>query len=174
MLMPEYLRHLPGRTSALPKPAKTYFLEAVEAPACIRTAAIPRELSGLVNSCATSDAISWHRARYVRANRRPKRSRNQKNVFASGTVRRRIATDLHDDRIEPDADFDHEQVAQEIARRRERALSMIATLRRTIDAMSDIVWAINPQRITERSQAKNAPVRRCLTAHNIELDFRAP
>ena len=57
------------------------------------------------------------------------------------------------------------------------ALTTIAnSSRELIDAMSDIVWAINPQKdhLSDLNQRMRRFAADVLTARNVELDFRAP
>ena len=97
-------------------------------------------------------------------------------------VRTRIATDLHDD---IGSSLSQIAIMSEVVRQRvdsenqriNHPLSVIAgTSRELVDSMSDIVWAINPQRdhlidLTQRMRQFAADV---LTARNIEFRFAAP
>lgn len=79
------------------------------------------------------------------------RAANEQRIAEIERVRRRIATDLHDD---IGSSLTQISVLSEVARQQmeasstlERPLAMIAgSSRELIDSMSDIVWAINPQR----------------------------
>ena len=97
-------------------------------------------------------------------------------------VRTRIATDLHDD---IGASLSQIAILSEVARQRVGAddgpvtkpLSLIAaTSRELVDAMSDIVWAINPKRDSLRDLVQR--MRRfasdTFTARGISFRFRAP
>jgi PAS domain S-box-containing protein len=97
-------------------------------------------------------------------------------------VRKRIATDLHDD---IGSSLTQISLLSEVVNRRvgsdekpiTKPLAMIAdTSRELVDAMSDIVWAINPQKdhlsdLTGRMHRFAADV---LTAGNIKLNWNAP
>ena len=96
-------------------------------------------------------------------------------------VRRRIATDLHDDigssltQISVLSEVARQQVANSSAL--ERPLEIIAgSSRELIDSMSDIVWAINPQRdhladLVHRMRRFAADT---LTARNVEFKMELP
>jgi ligand-binding sensor domain-containing protein/two-component sensor histidine kinase len=95
-------------------------------------------------------------------------------------VRTRIATDLHDD---IGANLSLIAMASEVARARENdpqmseTLSLIAgTSRELVDAMGDIVWAVNPDRdhlidLTKRMRRFASDV---FSASGIALRFEAP
>jgi signal transduction histidine kinase len=97
-------------------------------------------------------------------------------------MRTRIATDLHDD---IGANLTKIAILSEVARQqlgngdavRDRPLSSIARIsRESVAAMSDIVWAINPQRDTLRDLVRRIRQHAeevCLS-QNIEVIFRAP
>ncbi len=97
-------------------------------------------------------------------------------------VRKRIATDLHDDIGSSLTQISllSEVVNQRISTYEKRItepLGMIAeTSRELVDSMSDIVWAINPQKdtlsdLTGRMHRFAADI---LTAGNISLNWHAP
>ena len=97
-------------------------------------------------------------------------------------VRRRIATDLHDD---IGSSLTQISILSEVVRQRTdpndshlaEPLSMIAgSSRELVDSMSDIVWAINPQKdhlndLTQRMRRFASDV---LTSRNITFDFNEP
>ncbi len=97
-------------------------------------------------------------------------------------VRRRIATDLHDD---IGSSLTQISLLSEVVNQRigsdekpiTKPLAMIAdTSRELVDAMSDIVWAINPQKdnlsdLTGRMRRFAADI---LTAGNIRFNWHAP
>src|SRR5438270_2392515 len=69
------------------------------------------------------------------------------------------------------------EVAQNRSGENAPALTTIAnSSRELIDAMSDIVWAINPQKdhLSDLNQRMRRFAADVLTARNVELDFRAP
>ena len=97
-------------------------------------------------------------------------------------VRRRIATDLHDD---IGSSLTQISILSEVVRQRtdpndsllSAPLSMIAgTSRELIDSMSDIVWAINPQKdhLNDLAQRMRRFASDVLTARNIALEFSEP
>jgi signal transduction histidine kinase len=97
-------------------------------------------------------------------------------------VRTRIATDLHDD---IGASLSQIAILSEVAGQRvgkegspvHEPLSMIAgTSREMVDAMSDIVWAINPKRdhLSDLSQRMRRFASDIITARDIRFRFQAP
>jgi signal transduction histidine kinase len=97
-------------------------------------------------------------------------------------VRTRIATDLHDD---IGANLSLIAMLSEVARgflknddrRMKDWFSTIATTSRdTVDAMSDIVWAVNPKRdqLSDLTQRMRRFAEDILGARDIALNFRAP
>jgi signal transduction histidine kinase len=97
-------------------------------------------------------------------------------------VRKRIATDLHDD---IGSSLTQISILSEVARQQighdnspvTRPLSMIANAsRELIDSMSDIVWAINPQRdhLTDLTQRMRRFASDVLTARNIDFRLSLP
>ena len=95
-------------------------------------------------------------------------------------VRTHIATDLHDD---IGSSLSQIAVLSEVARRQVNGnvavsipLSTIAsTSRELVDSMSDIVWAVNPNRdhLSDLSQRMRRFASDLLTAHDIEFHFDA-
>jgi signal transduction histidine kinase len=110
------------------------------------------------------------------------RKANQERLLELERVRKRIATDLHDD---IGSSLTRISLLSEVAQRREGdgqrsgpgSLSTIAGLsRELVDSMSDIVWAINPERdslgdLTQRMRHFASDV---FTARGIEFRFRFP
>ena len=97
-------------------------------------------------------------------------------------VRTRIATDLHDDigsnlsLIAGLSDMLRQQALSVDAKIAER-LSVIAKVsQRSVDAMSDIVWAVNPQKdhLRDLLQRMRRFASDTLSARNIQLVFEAP
>jgi PAS domain S-box-containing protein len=97
-------------------------------------------------------------------------------------VRKRIATDLHDD---VGSSLTRISLLSEVVRRQVReadgsvvdALSSIAALsRELVDSMSDIVWAINPSKdhLSDLAQRMRHFVSDLCTAREIQLRFRTP
>jgi signal transduction histidine kinase len=97
-------------------------------------------------------------------------------------VRTRIATDLHDDiganlsLIAMVSEVARGHLQRDDQRLKEWFSTIASTSRDTVDAMSDIVWAVNPRRdqlsdltLRMRSFAENI-----LDARNIDLEFHGP
>jgi signal transduction histidine kinase/ligand-binding sensor domain-containing protein len=97
-------------------------------------------------------------------------------------VRTRIATDLHDDigsnltRIALLTEVVRQQVRQDDPDMIERLGSISYISRESVDAMSDIIWAINPQRdrLRDLIQRMRRFAEDALNARNIAFRFRAP
>jgi signal transduction histidine kinase len=110
------------------------------------------------------------------------RKANEERLVELEQVRKRIATDLHDD---IGSSLTRISLLSEVAQRREGdseksgpgSLSTIAGLsRELVDSMSDIVWAINPERdhlgdLTQRMRRFASDV---FTAREIDFHFRFP
>ncbi len=110
------------------------------------------------------------------------RKANEERLVELEQVRKRIATDLHDD---IGSTLTRISLLSEVAQRRERSietsdvgsLATIAGLsRELVDSMSDIVWAINPERdhlgdLTQRMRHFASDV---FAARGIEFHFRFP
>src|SRR5262249_38491712 len=97
-------------------------------------------------------------------------------------VRTRIASDLHDDigsNLSLIAGLSDvlRQHAGRVAPQMTEQLSLIATVsHRSVDAMSDIVWAINPRKdhLRDLTQRMRRFCSDTLTAHQIRFNFVAP
>jgi PAS domain S-box-containing protein len=184
MLMPEYLRHLhrAGLQRYQETGKKHISWEAVELPGLHRSGhEIPLELSFgefVRNERRYFTGIVRDVSERKQAAEALQRSREER-LRELERVRRRIATDLHDD---IGSSLTQISIMSEVAQNREDgenapALSKIANAsRELIDAMSDIVWAINPQKdhLSDLKQRMRRFAADVLTARNIELDFRAP
>lgn len=114
-----------------------------------------------------------------------------KQLLALERMRTRIATDLHD---EVGSSLSQIAILSEVARLRltrdgqtpkdpatvgsamEPMEKVAVTSREAVDAMSDIVWAINPQRdqLSDLSQRMRLFASDTLTARDIRLRFQAP
>jgi signal transduction histidine kinase len=103
-------------------------------------------------------------------------------MIALERVRTRIATDLHDDigaslsQIAILSEVVRQQVDSQNPRVTEPLAQIAGVSRELVDAMSDIVWAINPKRDTlgdlvHRMRRFASDV---FTARNIRFQFRAP
>lgn len=101
-------------------------------------------------------------------------------LLALERVRTRIATDLHDDIgsnlsvVAGLSEMLRQQVSNEHVAEQ---LSVIAKVsRRSVDAMSDIVWAVNPQKdhLRDLIQRMRRFASDAFSAHNIHLVFEVP
>lgn len=186
-LMPEKLRsrHNAGISRYLATGKKHLAWSAIELPGRHKSGAeIPLELSfgefekdGRRFFTGIARDISERR----RAEAALRKSREER--FAElERVRKRIATDLHDD---IGSSLTQISLLSEVVNQRihtdekqiTEPLGMIADAsRELVDAMSDIVWAINPQKDTLRDLAGR--MRRfaadVLTARNIKFNWRSP
>jgi PAS domain S-box-containing protein len=184
MLMPEYLRHLHrGGFQRYQTTGKKHISwEAVELPGLDRSGReIPLELSFgefVRNERRYFTGIVRDVSERKQAAEALQRSREER-LRELERVRQRIATDLHDD---IGSSLTQISIMSEVAQNpkigdRAPALSAIATAsRELIDAMSDIVWAINPQKdhLSDLNQKMRRFAADVLTARNVELEFRAP
>jgi ligand-binding sensor domain-containing protein/two-component sensor histidine kinase len=95
-------------------------------------------------------------------------------------IRMRIAADLHDDigsNLALIAGLGEMMSRQATGERLTERLSLIAdTSRRSMDAMSDIVWAVNPKKdnLTDLAQRMRRFAEDTLAPRDIEFDFSAP
>lgn len=97
-------------------------------------------------------------------------------------VRMRIATDLHDDigsglsRIAILSEVIRQRIGTGDLRVGQQIASINGASQELVDAMSDIVWAINPQKehLTDLAHRCRRFASDMLSARNIELRFRAP
>lgn len=97
-------------------------------------------------------------------------------------VRTRIASDLHDDigsnlsMIAGLSDVLGQQARAVDSRMAERLSLIAAVSRRSVDAMSDIVWAVNPRkdRLVDLSQRMRRFASDSFTARDIQFHFDAP
>lgn len=187
MLMPEYLRHL--HRAGLQRYAETgrrhTTWEAIELPGLHRSGKeIPLEISFgefKRNGNRYFTGIARDITERKRAEEELRQSREER-LRELERVRKRIATDLHDD---IGSSLTQISILSEVVRRQidpndspvTQPLSMIANAsRELVDSMSDIVWAINPQKdhLSDLSQRMRRFASDSLTACNIEFGFRAP
>ncbi|HEX6625395.1 MAG TPA: ATP-binding protein, partial [Pyrinomonadaceae bacterium] len=97
-------------------------------------------------------------------------------------VRTRIATDLHDDigaslsKIAVLSDAAGQEVGSGSGRIAEPLAQIAGTSRELVDAMSDIVWAVNPQRdhLSDLTHRMRRFASDLLEARDIEFTFHAP
>lgn len=186
MLMPEYLRHLHrgGLKRYQETGNKHISWEAVELPGLHASGReIPLELSFgefVRNERRYFTGIVRDITERKQAAEELERSR-QDRLRELERVRKRIATDLHDD---IGSALTQISILSEVANRQvsgdeslARPLSLIAnSSRELVDSMSDIVWAINPQKdhlsdLTGRMRRFAADM---LTARNIDFSFQGP
>jgi len=110
------------------------------------------------------------------------RRSKQERLAELEQVRKRIAFDLHDD-IGPSLTkiaLLSEAARQMLSEKSEEACQTLAAItdisNELVEAMSDIVWAINPQkdRLSDLSQRMRRFASDILTARQIRLSFRTP
>lgn len=187
MLMPEYLRHLhrAGLNSYLRTGRKHLSWEAIELPGLHKSGReIPLEISfgeftkndGHFFTGVARDITERKRAEEALIKSREER------ITELEHVRRRIATDLHDDIGSSLSQiFLLSEVARQKISRNDgtalESLSMIANAsHELVGSMSDIVWAINPQKdhLSDLVLRMRRFASEVFEAANIELHFRAP
>jgi PAS domain S-box-containing protein len=187
MVMPEYLRHLhqAGFTRYKQTGKRHIPWEAVELPGLHKDGReIPLELSFgefVRNDKRFFTGIARDITERKRAEEALRRSREER-LAELERVRKRIATDLHDD---IGSSLTRISLLSEVARRQVGAgevsllesLSSVGRLsRELVDSMSDIVWAINPNKdhLSDLSQRMRHFASDVFTARQIEFRFRAP
>ena len=194
VLMPEYLRHLhkAGFKRYRETGQRHIPWEAVELPGLHKSGAeIPLELSfGEFNkddkrffTGIARDITERKRAEEERKKAEEALRSSREERFAElERVRRRIATDLHDD---IGSSLTRISLLSEVVQRQidgikaplVQPLSSIARLsRELVDSMSDIVWAINPNKdhLGDLSQRMRHFASDVFTARQIDFRFRAP
>jgi signal transduction histidine kinase/ligand-binding sensor domain-containing protein len=104
-------------------------------------------------------------------------------ILEIANVRARIATDLHDDigsnltRIAILSEVARQHLGTADSRQQDDPLSSIADIsRESIASMSDIVWAINPQRdrLLDLVRRMRLHAEQLFTARGVKLNFQAP
>jgi PAS domain S-box-containing protein len=186
-LMPEYLRHL--HTAGFGRYVETGHKHtswvAIELPGLHKDGhEIPLELSFgefSKNGRRYFTGIARDITERKRAEDALRRAREERLVELE-RVRKRIATDLHDD---IGSSLTQISILSEVARQQvghnetpiTKPLSMIAAAsRELVDSMSDIVWAINPQKdhLSDLQQRMRRFASDVFTARNIDFVFRTP
>jgi len=187
MLMPEYLRHLHEAGFARYKETGQRHLKwnSLELPGLHRDGhEIPLEISFgefLHQGRRYFTGIARDVSERKRAEEALRRSREER-LEELERVRRRIATDLHDD---IGSSLTQISILGEVLRQRlgqgdpgtNDLLTMIAgESREMVDSMSDIVWAINPQKdhLSDLTQRMRRFAVDAYTARNIRLDLQLP
>lgn len=187
ILMPEYLRHLhrAGFTKYLETGQRHLSWEAIELPGLHKTGReIPLEISFgefVRNDRHFFTGVARDITERKRAEEALRRSREERFIEIE-QVRKRIATDLHDD---IGSSLTQISILSEVAQREiarddssaTKPLSMIANAsRELVDSMSDIVWAINPQKdhLSDLTQRMRLFASDIFTGSNIKFRFDAP
>ncbi len=187
MLMPEYLRHLhrDGFARYVETGKRHLSWASIELPGLHKNGhEIPLEIS-FGEFERNDNHFFTGVARDITERKRAEEAlikSKEERLVELERVRKRIATDLHDDigssltRIS----LLSEVVSQQVGRAGmgfTEPLSMIAGLsRELVNSMSDIVWAINPKkdRLGDLSQRMRHFASDVLTARRVEFVFRAP
>lgn len=187
LLMPEYMRelHRIGLARYQQTGVRHTHWEALELPGWHRDGhEIPLELSfGEFTRAGQRyfTGIARDITERKRAEEALQRSREER-LRELERVRRRIATDLHDD---IGSSLTQISILSEVLRQRldgnengaNEPLEMIAgASRELVDAMSDIVWAINPQKdhLSDLTQRMRRFAADSLTARNIRFELLLP
>jgi signal transduction histidine kinase/ligand-binding sensor domain-containing protein len=134
----------------------------------------------LASVCALGAVVAFERYRAV--HRREINRAREERLAELEQVRRRIAADLHD---EIGSSLTQISILSEVAARQgadalpvlSRPLSMIATSsRELVDAMSDVVWAINPDKdhLADLTQRMRRLAADTFTASNTTLHLDLP
>src|SRR4029450_4771748 len=187
MLMPEYIRHLheAGFNRYQTTGRRHFSWHAIELPGLHRDGhEIPLEISfGEFSSNGQRyfPGIARDISERKHAEEALRRSREER-LAELERVRRRIATDLHDD---IGSSLTQISLLSEVMRRRvdgegsplSEPLSKIGRAsRELVDAMSDIVWAINPQKdhLSDLTLRMRRFASDAFTARNIKFCLREP
>lgn len=187
MLMPEYLRqlHHAGLNRYVETGKRHMAWSAVELPGLHKDGhEIPLELSFgefTRNEQRYFTGIARDASERKRAEEELRRTREARAIELE-RVRKRIASDLHDD---IGSSLTQISLLSEVVSQRlvatdggvAQPLAMIAnSSRELVDAMSDIVWAINPQKdhLSDLTQRMRTLTSEISTARGIKVHFRTP
>jgi PAS domain S-box-containing protein len=187
MLMPEYLRHLhqQGLNRYVTTGRRHTAWESIELPGLHKSGReIPLELSFgefTKNGKRYFTGIARDITERKRAEEALRRTREERLVELE-LVRKRIASDLHDDIGSSLTQISllSEVVTQSVGKEDsplKQPLSMIASSsRELVDAMSDIVWAINPQKdhLSDLTQRMRSLASEVFTTSDMKFRFSAP
>ena len=187
MLMPEYLRHLhrAGLNRYVETGKRHIGWSSVELPGLRKDGKeIPLELSFgefTRNGEKYFTGIARDETERKRAEEELRRTREARAIELE-RVRKRIASDLHDDIGSSLTQISllSEVVNQRIAGRESSVAQPLAQIanssRELVDAMSDIVWAINPQKdhLSDLTQRMRTLTSEVSTACGINVRFGAP
>jgi PAS domain S-box-containing protein len=187
MLMPEYLRHLhqAGLGRYVETGRKHISWEGVELPGLHKDGReIPLELS-FGEFEREGQRFFTGIARDVSERKRAEealRQAREERLRELERVRKRIATDLHDDigssltQISILSEVVRQQIGQEDSPVTTPLYMIANASRELVDSMSDIVWAINPQKdhLSDLTQRMRRFASDVFTARNIEFRFRGP
>ena len=187
MLMPEYLRHVhrAGLSRYVETGRKHISWSAVELPGLHRDGReVPLELS-FGEFTKNERRYFTGIARDITERKRAEealRDAREERLRELERVRKRIATDLHDDigsaltQISILSEVVHRRIGADDSPVAEPLALIADSSRELVDSMSDIVWAINPQKdhlndLLGRMRRFAADM---LTARSIELQFQTP